>query len=59
MSEKEQARWMARNFPSQHARMKADEAVDQLDVSEPMTRYLDVWIAAYIRAGGKTPLKFS
>ena len=50
---------MNQHFPSQHARMKADEAIDQLNVSEPMSRYLDVWIAAYIRAGGKTPLNFS
>ena len=48
---------MARNFPSQHARVLADRAIDQLDVTLPMTTYLDVWIAAYIAAGGKTPLK--
>ena len=51
--------WMAKNFPTKAARDKADEAIDKLSVDEPMSKYLDVWVAAYITAGGKTPLKFS
>ena len=51
------ARWMAKNFPSPQARKKADEAIDALDVALPMTTFLDAWIAAYLAAGGKTPMK--
>jgi hypothetical protein len=49
---------MAKNFPSSHARKIADEAVDALPVSEPMSVFLDTWVRAYIEAGGKTPFKF-
>lgn len=57
MSDKDAA-WMAKNFPSSHARKIADEAVDALPVSEPMSVFLDTWVRAYIEAGGKTPFKF-
>ena len=39
--------WFRKRYPSAEARRKADEAVDQLDVSEPMTKYIDTWITAY------------
>jgi hypothetical protein len=45
---------VARHFPSAHARKRADEAIDQLDVSMPMSAYLDEWVRAYVAAGGKT-----
>jgi hypothetical protein len=48
------ARWMAKHFPTVHARKKADEAMDALDVSLPMSAFLDAWIAAYFAAGGKS-----
>jgi hypothetical protein len=56
-SRKDDAAWIAKNFPTASARKAADEAVDSLDPHEPMTSFLDTWIAAYIRAGGKTKLK--
>jgi hypothetical protein len=47
-------RWFHQHFPSKFARDRADEAIDQLDPSEPMTTFLDVWLVAYKKAGGKT-----
>lgn len=52
------AAWMAKNFPTAHARKKADEAIDELDPHAPMSAYLDAWIAAYRSAGGVTRLRF-
>jgi hypothetical protein len=49
--------WFAKHFPTAHARDAADKAVDALDPTSPMTTYIDVWIAAYIKAGGKTEIK--
>lgn len=39
--------WFRRNFPSAEARRKADEAVDRLDVTLPMTEFIDTWIRVY------------
>lgn len=55
MSEKQDKIWMQSHFPTTHAREAADRAVDRLDPSLPMTAFLDAWVAAYIRAGGRTP----
>lgn len=44
--------YIQRRFPTKFARTIADQAIDKLDVSEPMTTYLDTWIAAYRAAGG-------
>jgi hypothetical protein len=48
--------WFDRHFPNARARREADKVVDQLEVSDPMSMYIDQWIAAYKRAGGKTKL---
>lgn len=52
MSKKDDA-WFTKHFPTAHARDAADREIDRLDVKEPMTKYLDTWIAAYIAAGGR------
>lgn len=52
-----EAAWWVKNFPTVSARDAADKAIDALDPKEPMTTFLDAWIAAYIKAGGKTDLK--
>jgi hypothetical protein len=52
------AQWMAKNFPSVAARKAADEAIDKLPTYEPMSVYLDIWIASYMAAGGRTPFDF-
>ena len=57
MTEKQHQKWMAQHFPSVAAREKADEAIDQLGEHEPMSRYIDTWVAAYVAAGGLTSLK--
>ena len=58
MSKKQDdAAWFAKHFPTAHARDAADKAIDPLDTKEPMSKFLDVWIAAYLAAGGKTPYK--
>jgi len=58
MSEAErEERDFRKRFPDAHARKRADEAMDAIAVTEPMTTFLDAWIRAYIVAGGKTPLK--
>ena len=54
---KDDAAWFAKHFPTTHARDAADRAVAALDAHLPMTTFLDVWIAAYIKAGGKTSIK--
>ena len=48
-----EAAWWRENFPGAEARKVADAAVDALDVNEPMTKFIDVWLAAYKAAGGK------
>lgn len=44
--------WFRKNFPTQQARAKADEAIDLLDVAVPMHVFIDAWVAAYKKAGG-------
>lgn len=39
-------------FPTKRARDEADKAIDALSVEEPMTVYIDVWLATYRAAGG-------
>ena len=39
-------------FPTKMARDEADKAIDVLPVDEPMTVYIDVWLATYRAAGG-------
>jgi hypothetical protein len=39
-------------FPTAAARQSADEAIDELPESAPMTEYIDVWLAAYRGRGG-------
>ena len=56
MSKSSDAAWFAKHFPTARARDAADKAIDALDPKEPMTTFLDVWIAAYIAAGGKPKL---
>lgn len=44
-------------FVTKAARDAADVAIDKLDTQEPMTTYLDTWLATYRAVGGieKTP----
>lgn len=44
--------YVERRFPTKAARKIADEAIDKLDEHEDMRTYLDVWLAAYRKAGG-------
>lgn len=44
--------YVQRRFPTRAARKAADEAIDPIPVSEPMSTFLDTWIAAYRKAGG-------
>jgi hypothetical protein len=53
----DEAEWWRKNFPTVEARAAADKAIDALDAKEPMTRFIDTWIAAYLAAGGKTSIK--
>jgi len=39
-------------YPTRAARELADAATDALSESEPMTKYIDVWLEAYFGAGG-------
>jgi hypothetical protein len=45
--------WFARHFPTKSARDAADLAIDAIDPREPMTTYLDTWVATYRAAGGR------
>lgn len=47
-----------RIFPTPRARDVADQAIDDVGVTEPMTTFLDAWVRAYVAAGGKTTFKF-
>jgi hypothetical protein len=44
-------------FPNPNARKVADEAVDALPATEPMTTFLDVWEAAYFSVAKKSPFR--
>jgi hypothetical protein len=57
VNKKEEAAWWVKNFPTAHARDVADRAIDCIDPKKPMTTFLDIWLAAYIKAGGKTKHK--
>jgi hypothetical protein len=48
---------MNTHFPTVQAREKADEAIDKLSENEPMSVYIDTWLAAYVAAGGRTEIK--
>lgn len=50
--------WFQKYFPTAQARNKADKVIDHIDPGETMTTFIDVWIAAYVEAGGKTPIPF-
>ena len=52
----DEVRWWRRHFLDVAARDVADRAIDPLPLSAPMSVYIDVWVAAYLRAGGTTPL---
>jgi hypothetical protein len=39
-------------FPTKAARAQADAAIDHLPATEPMTTYLDTWLATYRKCGG-------
>jgi hypothetical protein len=39
-------------FPTKRARDAADEAIDELPESAPMSLFIDVWLAAYRAHGG-------
>lgn len=51
----DEAEFWRRRFPTIAARAAADEAIDALSVSLPMSAYFDEWIRAYRAAGGKEP----
>ena len=48
--------WFKKHFPTVAACNAADQAIDHLDPTLPMTVYLDTWLAAYVKAGGKTKI---
>lgn len=54
MSERERRKtWtVERRFPTTSARDAADRAIDALPASEPMSAYLDLWLATYRAVGG-------
>ena len=39
-------------YPTKHARDKADAAIDALPEADPMSNYIDTWLATYRDAGG-------
>lgn len=43
---------LEQRFPTKRARDAADEAIDALDVHEPMHVYIDTWIRVYRESGG-------
>ena len=47
------SKWtVEQRFPTRTARELADKAIDALPESEPMTAYIDTWLATYRAAGG-------
>lgn len=51
-----EAKWWREHFPNVSACNAADRAIDKLPIDAPMSVYLDTWVTAYLKAGGKTPL---
>lgn len=51
-SKKVDPRSVEARFPTVAARTKADEAIDLLDPTSPMTSFIDAWYAAYVAFGG-------
>lgn len=39
-------------YPTKRARDLADQAIDRLPESAPMTAYIDTWLQVYRNAGG-------
>lgn len=56
MSKKDD-KWFIKHFPSAMACEVADKAIDKLDVALPMSNFIDAWIDAYVKAGGRTDIK--
>lgn len=52
----EGAQWVAERFPTASAREVADRAIDALPNDCSVADHLDVWVRAYLKAGGKTEL---
>jgi hypothetical protein len=50
-----EGKWWREHFPSSAARDAADRAIECLG-DEKMSTYIDTWVTAYLKAGGKTPL---
>lgn len=44
---------LAKLFPTRAAWAAADAAADALPPTAPMTRYVDTWLTAYWKAGGR------
>lgn len=44
-------------FPNARARLTADKAIEAIDAREPMTKFLDTWIAVYSEVSGVDPMK--
>ena len=40
------------SIQTKHAHEAADKAIDALPETEPMSAYIDAWLAAYRAAGG-------
>lgn len=47
-------KWFTKHFPNKQAREAADLVIDELNVNFSMSSFIDVWIAAYVKAGGQT-----
>jgi hypothetical protein len=54
-AEQKDVRDLIHRFPTARARLAADLATDALPVTATMVEYIDTWIAAYRKAGGKEP----
>ena len=57
MNRDQEASWWRKNFPNPAARAEADKVIDGLDPKEPMSKFIDTWIEAYHRAGGKRGIR--
>lgn len=45
-------KWVERRFPTKRARELADEALDEIPESEPLSRFIDRWLEVYREHGG-------